>query len=109
MNLFTEGMLRQYASTESLSRGLKYFQEGAVVSLRRRGNVLEAMVEGSEPEPYWVRIVTDAGGITSAECDCPYDWEGWCKHIVAALLACIRQPDSVEARPSLAALPFGTG
>ncbi|HEY9639937.1 MAG TPA: hypothetical protein V6C57_05605, partial [Coleofasciculaceae cyanobacterium] len=35
---------------------------------------------------------------------CPYDYEGWCKHIVAALLTCLHQPDRIEQRPELATL-----
>jgi hypothetical protein len=48
-----------------------------------------------------VDITLDAGGIGSAECTCPYDWGGICKHIVAVLLAYINRPDQVEERPSL--------
>jgi uncharacterized Zn finger protein len=75
-----------------------------VISLARRGNVLEAAVEGSHYEPYRVRVTFDTGGVTDAVCDCPYDWGGWCKHIVATLLACLHEPDSVEVRPTLGEL-----
>ena len=31
--------------------------------------------------------------MVSAGCSCPYDWDGWCKHIVAALLEYLEYPD----------------
>src|SRR5512143_3349555 len=93
--------IRQQAGEASFQKGLAYYQQGALVSLVKRGDNVQAEVEGSEYTPYRVRIGLDAGGITSAECSCPYDWGGWCKHIVAALLACVEHPDNVEERPAL--------
>src|SRR5947209_1755066 len=97
----TEALIRQNAAAESVQRGRQYFREGAVASLVRRGAAIEAEVEGSEPAPYRVRVGFDEGGITDAECSCPYDWGGWCKHIVATLLACLEAPETLEERPPL--------
>src|SRR5215210_3792709 len=94
----TEKLVRKLASGETLQRGREYFQRGAVVGLTRRGDRLLAQVEGSSYEPYRVDITLDAGGIASAECTCPYEWGGACKHIVAVLLAYINQPEQVEER-----------
>ncbi|MCL5960036.1 MAG: SWIM zinc finger family protein [Chloroflexi bacterium] len=107
LSFLTEALVRQYASPESFYRGQEYYQDGAVISLARRGRTLQAEIEGSQPEPYFVRVVADAAGIAEANCDCPYDWGGWCKHIVATLLACIHQPDSVEERPTVEELLSG--
>jgi uncharacterized Zn finger protein len=46
-------------------------------------------VAGSEFAPYEVSVTFDEAGITEAACGCPYEWDGWCKHIVATLLASI--------------------
>jgi uncharacterized Zn finger protein len=100
----SEALIREYATDESFRRGEDYAKGGAVVSLTHRGNAFDAEVEGSEPLPYHVRVTFDAGGITTATCSCPYDWGGWCKHVVAALLVAIRNPDEVEERPTLDAL-----
>jgi uncharacterized Zn finger protein len=100
----TEKLIRRLASGESFQRGREYFQSGAVTNLTRRGNSLSADVEGSSYEPYRVDITLDAGGIASAECTCPYDWGGACKHIAAVLLAYINQPEQVEERPPLETL-----
>lgn len=32
----------------------------------------------------------------SARCSCPYDLEGYCKHIVATFLAVEREPEKVD-------------
>ncbi len=97
----SEATIRQQAMAESFRRGESYYQQGAVGSLVQRGNVLQAEVEGSQYEPYRVRVTFDEGGITSTDCSCPYDWGGWCKHIVATLLACLEDPDEIEVRPAL--------
>jgi len=97
----SEAAIRGQATAESFRRGENYYRQGAVRSLVQRGNVLQAEVEGSQYEPYRVRVTFDEGGITSADCSCPYDWGGWCKHIVATLLACLEEPDGIETCPAL--------
>src|SRR5919205_3624973 len=96
-----ETLIRQHASAESFERGRDYYQQGAVLSLVLRGMVLTAQVEGSDRVPYVVRCTFDANGIAEAVCTCPYDWGGWCKHIVATCLAYIHHPEKVEERPPL--------
>jgi uncharacterized Zn finger protein len=103
----TEAFIRQHASSDSYQRGREYYEQGAVLSVVRRGQQLQAEVEGSQYEPYRIQITCDAGGITQALCSCPYDWGGWCKHIVATLLACGRDPARVEARPDMHTLLAG--
>mgnify|MGYP001262129649 CR=1 FL=1 len=93
--------LHEYADPQSIERGEQYFARGAVRPLRVRGQVLEADVEGSMYEPYRVRVTFDEAGVVEAACSCPYEWSGWCKHIVAALLAYLDAPDEVEERPAL--------
>jgi len=102
--IISEDLIRRNATSQSFSRGEEYYQLGAVIRLTQRGKSLQARVEGSDLEPYRVDIQFDATGITSAACTCPYDYEGWCKHIIATLLMGIRQPRSVEARPTLSQL-----
>jgi uncharacterized Zn finger protein len=103
----TEAVIRQHASLESYKRGRDYYQQGAVRCVLHRGQQLQAEVEGSQYEPYQVQITLDAGGVVSAICTCPYDWGGWCKHIVATLLACIQEPKKIEERPSIESLLTG--
>src|SRR3954447_11193204 len=97
----TETLMREHASSESFRRGEDYYQRGNVLSLTRRGNIFRAEVGGSQFAPYEVRVAFDEAGITEAACSCPYEWGGWCKHIVAALLAWAHEPESVRERPAL--------
>lgn len=103
----TEAVIRQHATPESYRRGQDYYKQGAVLTVVRRGQQVQAEVEGSQYEPYQVQITLDAGGIVEATCTCPYDWGGWCKHIVATLLVCIREPEQIEERLSVESLVAG--
>ncbi len=98
---FDIALLPEYASDKSIQRGREYFREGAVGGLVLRGNQLQANVAGGQPRPYRVEIEFDAEGGAEACCTCPYDYEGWCKHIVAVLLAYAEQPNQVETRSPL--------
>lgn len=100
----SEATIRHHTTAQSFERGQGYYRAGSVNSLIQRGSRLLARVEGSEANPYQVDVHFDKGGITRAICTCPYDYEGWCKHIVAALLTCLHQPDRIEQRPELATL-----
>jgi hypothetical protein len=69
-----------------LRRGMSYYHAGAVIHLEEADtDVWEAIVRGSRK--YDVEIIVEEGEVISAECDCPYDWGGPCKHIVATLFA----------------------
>lgn len=104
----SEAQIRQHASAESFARGADYERRGAVGPLVLRGDLLQAEVEGSEYEPYRVTVSFDRAGVRAASCTCPYDWGGWCKHIVATLLAYIHAaPGQVAVRPPLAELLAG--
>lgn len=77
-----------------LSRGKRYWADGAVVDIDVRAGTVTAIVQGARPQPY--RVVLEArpgrGAPTRRElhvsCTCPDD-EGTgrhgCKHVVAAL------------------------
>ncbi|NJR54817.1 MAG: hypothetical protein HC768_09635 [Acaryochloris sp. CRU_2_0] len=100
----SKASIRRHTTGKSLERGQDYYQSGSVTSLIQRGNQLSAKVEGSEFDPYRISISFDKGGITRVYCTCPYDFEGWCKHIIATLLTCLHQPDRIEQRPELTEL-----
>jgi uncharacterized Zn finger protein len=102
----TEVQIRELALPETFARGREYFERGAVSHLTRRGAELQAEVEGSQYTPYQVHVTLAERGIARATCTCPYaeSWEGACKHIIAALLACVREPKQVEEHPPLEAI-----
>lgn len=107
MITFTEADIRAGTAGQSYERGLSYFHSGAVFDVVRRGNLLTAQVQGSADEPYEIAVtLTGAGGIGGATCTCPYDWGGYCKHIVAVLLAALEE-GAVAVKPELETLLAG--
>lgn len=75
--------IKALCTKTSFERGVDYFQMGNVTNLEQFGNKITATVEGTRD--YTVTIRTDKKTIT-ATCTCPYDWGGYCKHIVATLI-----------------------
>jgi uncharacterized Zn finger protein len=102
--IITESTIRQHSSEQSFERGRGYYSSGAVFDTIRRGSTLKADVEGSSYEPYRVSITFDEGGVRSAICTCPYDWGGYCKHIIAVLLTYVHEPGVFEERPTIGSL-----
>ena len=100
----TEATIQALATDQSYARGENYYHSGSVLDLSKRGNALLAHVEGSSYEPYEVTVELSEHGVTEAYCTCPYNRGGYCKHIVAALLAHIREPGRVTERPQVADL-----
>jgi uncharacterized Zn finger protein len=97
----SETDLRYHTTDKSFKRGEDYYRRGAVTDLCQRGNCICGEVSGTEDAPYQIIIQFDAGGLTEANCNCPYDYEGWCKHIVAVALTAIRKPKTIHQRMSL--------
>lgn len=100
----TEAAIRARASGTSFERGYDYYRDGAVLEIVRRGSRLLAEVEGSDYDPYRVSITLSEYGIIDADCTCPYDWGGNCKHIVAVLLAYMYSSEEIEERPTIEAM-----
>jgi len=76
--------IRKLCTESSFERGIEYFRQGSVRDLEQFGNRITATVAGTSD--YEVTICMDKEGVESS-CTCPYDWGGYCKHIVATLLA----------------------
>ena len=82
-------------------RGEALYETGAITSPSRRGNEISARCRGSAAAPYRVWAQFKNAKVEAASCDCPYDWGGDCKHIVAMLLAYMREPNQFEPRKTL--------
>jgi len=76
--------IKNLCTETSFVGGLEYFQMGNVTDLKQVGNRITDTVEGTKD--YTVTIRTGKKTI-AATCTCPYDWGGYCKHIVATLIA----------------------
>jgi len=95
----TESDIASYCTEQSFERGEDYYERGAIINPIRQGRTLRAECEGSQYEPYQVTVELDKEGIADAYCSCPYDWGGYCKHIVALLLAWVRDPEEFVVIP----------
>lgn len=100
----TEATIRAGASDKSFQRGKDLYHSAAIASHAIQGQTLSGECEGTSAPFYKVRVELDQGGIASADCTCPYDFGGWCKHIIALALAYVHEPKQFVTRPEPAAL-----
>jgi SWIM zinc finger len=104
--MFSKKDIQQLANSTSYQRGQSYFNSGSVKKLKRHGNVFEAVVHGSEK--YDVSLTLDKKeNIEDYDCDCPYDYDGACKHVVAVGLAVLDQMATSKLKYDIAeTVPF---
>ena len=98
----TESMIRAGAGSESFHRGEEYYRDGAISNTVIQGTLLSGECVGTYTPYYRVRVELDEAGIAEASCTCPYEFGGYCKHIVALLLAYLHHPKSFAARKASA-------
>lgn len=63
-----------------------------------QGTVLSGECTGTYAPYYRVQVELDEAGIADASCTCLYEYGGYCKHIVALLLAYLHHPKSFAVR-----------
>ena len=90
---FDESTIRALATDQSFYRGQDYFEGGMARGLVLEGDAYKAYVQGTRR--YTVRVWEESGEIETS-CSCPYDWGGACKHVVAVMLAVLRQEEGGE-------------
>ncbi|MEW6127207.1 MAG: SWIM zinc finger family protein [Acidobacteriota bacterium] len=96
----TEAQLRALATAKVFARGKDYYDQGLISATALEGMSLRGECQGSDPEPYAVRITLDKNGVVDSDCDCPYEYEGVCKHAVALLLAYVYEPQNFQVASS---------
>ena len=79
----TVDKIKRVCTAQSYERGTGYYNSGCITSVRLAGSTVRATVEGSDD--YSVELAWN-GGDGKYYCDCPYSYEGECKHVVAVLL-----------------------
>jgi hypothetical protein len=89
----TEDLIHDLVSGTSLIKGYSYFHNGAVVKLWIENGAYKAHVEGSE---LYTVTVSEKKGDIQADCTCPYDWGGACKHVAATMLAIIHDKKIIK-------------
>ncbi len=102
--IFSEHTVRSLSTPASFFKGKKYFYDNAVGVIESDGERYWAFVQGRHP--YRVTIY-ERGGDLHAECTCPYNFGGICKHAVATMLKVIqegpkwvREPDLFSVSPA---------
>lgn len=101
----TEDQIQDRCTKKVFSRGEGYFYAEAIENPMFHGWTLSANCQGSEVTPYCVSVELTPTGIADAECSCPYDWGGDCKHIVALLLTYVHEREVIRSiEPILTAI-----
>ncbi len=101
----TEDQIQERCTKAVFSRGEGYFYDEAIENAIFHDWTLSATCQGSEFTPYRVSVELTPTGIADAECSCPYDWGGDCKHIVALLLTYVHEIDEIHSvEPVLTAI-----
>ncbi len=101
----TEDQIQDRCTKQVFARGEDYFYHEAIENAMFHDSTLSATCQGSEDTPYRVSVELTPTGIADAECSCPYDWGGDCKHIVALLLTYVHEPEEIHSlEPILTAI-----
>jgi len=94
----TDETVRLLSTSQSFARGRELYLNDAIFDAARQGNLLLGKCEGSGEPFYTLQVELDAGYVRFADCSCPYDWGGICKHLVALLLAFVHTPEDFTER-----------
>ena len=94
----SESMIRAVANGQSFQRGREYYESGAISNAAIQGNVISGYCEGTSAPYYRVQVVFGDAGIREANCTCPYEFEGYCKHIVALLFEYLHRSKKFAVR-----------
>ena len=101
----TLDQIQERCTEQSFTRGVDYFYADAISNPVFHDYTLSATCEGTDIDPYHVTVELMPTGIDAAHCSCLYDWGGDCKHIVALLLTCFHNPETIlSLKPLLATL-----
>lgn len=87
--------IKELCTTASFERGQRYLEEGRVKIREVSPSNVTAVVAGTSN--YRVEVNFEDKKGVSATCTCPYDWEGYCKHIIATLLAVEEDKEEIES------------
>lgn len=94
---FSLQILRNLSLPQSFERGKDYYEDGLVSRLIKSGNEYTAEVWGSKRYKVWIDLEET---VPKSTCNCPYDYPGPCKHIVAVCLAILDEDfDEVMVKP----------
>ncbi|MCW5977039.1 MAG: SWIM zinc finger family protein [Bryobacteraceae bacterium] len=85
----TDAAIRRLAGGETYRRGYDYYRHGHVESLDDEDGGVRARVRGNR---LYKVALSDDDGVLDYDCNCPQGADGaFCKHCVAAALACLNR------------------
>lgn len=76
---------KEFIKNYTIPRSRKYARDVNIVNFVFEGDKLQAIAKGSSKRPYLIEITLDEDKVKSARCTCPYNLEGYCKHIIKAM------------------------
>ncbi|GJH09103.1 helicase [Caballeronia novacaledonica] len=88
---YTRDQVARWMGPKTIGKALGYVRDVGDIVLM--GNVLQAEVQGTQPEPYQVEIELRKSR-PYGYCSCPVGYE--CKHIAATLLAWLERKEAAE-------------
>lgn len=84
-NRFSAELAFRIARFSAYDKGKEYFADGGVKKIWQEGKTYKAVVQGTRP--YRVSLKLNDEDEFEYDCSCPYESDGACKHVVAAILA----------------------
>ena len=97
----TESIIRTGADEKSFQRGQALYHGAAISNTFAQGNLIAGDCAGTRAPFYKVRVELDDAGVHSARCTCVYESGGYCKHVVALLLAYVHHSKQFVVRQAL--------
>jgi len=94
--IFSDNLAYSVARFSSYERGKEYFEDGLVEKIWKEGNEYKAIVQGTKR--YHVSMKFEDEELIF-ECNCPYEMEGVCKHVVAAIFAFTKDEKFISKNP----------
>jgi uncharacterized Zn finger protein len=89
-----KGAVQNYVGFSSFQKGEHYALNKAIRQGKLKNQVLTALCQGREFDPYRVEVIFNSEGIQQGYCSCPVGAGGKCKHIAALLLTWLDTPES---------------
>ena len=82
--LFSDELAFNVSNPHSYARGKEYFEDGGVEKIWEEAGEYKALVRGTHV--YEISMKFGEDNELEYQCSCPYELDGACKHVVAAIL-----------------------
>ncbi len=104
MQILQISSIKANADLKVFDRGENLYKSRAISKATIQENRLTGECAGNQMPYYDVTIEFDDYGVRKAECSCPFNFPGYCKHTVALLLKYVNEPAEFVVRKSASEL-----